>query len=146
VLRRLLTIAAAERLWGRWVPWVPGVSAVRCRLPFQLGRARDADALIILDPGRRSSESILKYTRYFHVLYFHYTYCISLPIRTATSSTRHLGVPSQHQYVLEPRIYAHSNRSCTYCKLTRAYRMHARTYCNLASYCNPPQRTARWVV
>ena len=35
-LHRLLTIAAAERLWGRWVPWVPGASAVPCRLSFRL--------------------------------------------------------------------------------------------------------------
>ena len=40
-LRRLLITAAAERLWGRWVPWVPGASAVPCRLPFRLGRACD---------------------------------------------------------------------------------------------------------
>eukprot|EP00966_Prymnesium_polylepis_P153211 3539043-Prymnesium_polylepis.2 len=33
------------------MPWVPGASAVRCRLPFRLGRARDADALILLDQG-----------------------------------------------------------------------------------------------
>ena len=51
-LRRLLTTATAERLWGRWVPWL-GARCFCCgvMLPFRLGHACDADALILLDPG-----------------------------------------------------------------------------------------------